>query len=115
MEDSLANAATIGMLALLFEVVFDIACICLQVFLSKKENKYLGLIMPGLILLFSLLVSLQAILGIGMIGWELSLMLGIMTFVGYNIPNVLFLAIYFYCQNKIKKSKRLEKMVLQDL
>jgi glucan phosphoethanolaminetransferase (alkaline phosphatase superfamily) len=109
--------------------------IYLQIFLSKKENKWAGLIMPFI----SFGVSLMALFGIllffvstvtstyRMFDGEIitqttqitatsSIILSaIYIFLLYNIPTGILLAIYVACRGKRKKQRDLEKMSIQDL
>lgn len=121
-----------------------IGVILLQVFFSKKENKWFGLILP----IISLCISLIAVFGIaaytttgilsvqefdenGVIVSEevietpdtaqptqdtASLIFTIISiFLLYNIPTIVLLAIYFACREKQRQRKALEKMQAQDL
>lgn len=114
----------------------------LQLFLSKQENKWLGLLLPFLSLCFSIL----AVLGMAaftsitvaeqttitnsgeviksivenapreQISSTASLILtGIYIFALCNIPTAILLAIYAACRRKRKKNMELEKMSIQDL
>ena len=88
--------------------------ILLQVFLSKKESKWLGLILPFITFAYSLLTLSQLAKTDGMTWWNV---LGLIasTFFLSNIPTVILLAIYFGCREKRKREKALEKMHIQDL
>ena len=123
----------LGLLGVCAGIIF------LQIYLSKKENKFAGLILP----LFTFLISLAAALGMisfyGPVGsitsefidgeWvviEQTLSNGremipgaisgvIYTFTLMNIPTVISLAIYFACRGKRNRQRSLEKMSIQDL
>ena len=115
--------------------------ILLQIYLSKKENKWSGLILP----IITLCISLVAVLGIasftaitttpqvmdenGVVIQEASpetttqpiqstssliFMVG-SVFLIYNIPTAVLLAIYFGCRERQQQRKALEKMQAQDL
>lgn len=86
--------------------------IVLQVFLSKRESKWPGLVLPIVTFLWSLVMVLsvavydspaQAVVPILMV-----LILG-------NIPTAVLLAIYFACREKRRKRAELDKMNLSDL
>jgi uncharacterized membrane protein YoaK (UPF0700 family) len=127
-------------LTLVVFFAFAAGVIMLQIFLSKKENKWLGLILPFI----SLAISIVAVLGIGsftttgtvqiirdstgaIIQQEevetinrtqetASLGLTVVsTFLLFNIPTIVLLAIYFGCREKQRQRKSLEKMQAQDL
>lgn len=88
--------------------------IFLQIFLSKKENKYLGLILPLITFLYSLLTLLSVAVVEFMTPWDVFSLLAA-TFISSNIPTIVLLAIYFVCKEKDKRKKQLEKMNIQDL
>ncbi|EHF05760.1 hypothetical protein HMPREF1020_02287 [Clostridium sp. 7_3_54FAA] len=112
----------------------------LQFFLSRKPNRWLGLILP----LISFLFSLQALLGIAAYSTVRTSVNTIMengtsyttedvvvppekkdtgqliatavsVFIEYNIPTVILLGIYAGCRSRRKKNMELEKMNIQDL
>ena len=90
---------------------FLIGLVVLQVFLSKRESKWPGLILPLLSFLYSLVMALSAVAYNGGIPWGpilASLILG-------NIPTVILLAIYFACREKFRKRSELDKMHISDL
>ena len=90
---------------------FLIGLVVLQVFLSKRESKWPGLILPLLSFLYSLVMALSAAAYNGGIPWGpilASLILG-------NIPTVILLAIYAACREKFHKRSELDKMQIKDL
>lgn len=94
-----------------FLIVFVVGGILLQIFLSKRESKWPGLILPLLSFLYSLVMALSATAYNGGIPWGpilASLVLG-------NIPTVILLAIYFACREKFRKRSELDKMHINDL
>ena len=101
----LANKAIILMLALLVGVPV------LQAFLSRRENRWPGLLLPLLTFLYSLVMAFSAVAYNGTIPWGpilASLILG-------NIPTALLLVIYFACREKFRKRSELDKMNINDL
>ncbi len=113
----------------------------LQIFLSKKNNKWLGLIIPLVCFIFSIAIVLsqtmyftsseittvtETVNGV-VISEELiviesdkpsmlSMLVSVIpTFLMFNIPTLIFLAIYFACREKQKMKKQLDKMNVQDL
>jgi len=113
--------------------------IALQIFLSKKKNKWLGLILPLIFLIFSLIATMsipifstftvteQSISQGGKIvnsvidsttdqaDLSSAIFMGIIVFLLYNIPTVILLSIYFACRETLKRKNELEKMNIQDL
>ena len=88
--------------------------IFLQIFLSKKESKWFGLILPIITFAYSLLTIFGLAMTDDMSWWTI---LGLIahTLLIANIPTVILLVIYFGCREKIKRKKALEKMNIQDL
>lgn len=86
----------------------------LQFFLSKRTSKYLGLILPlitficSLVMIFSM-TAYNGITGISNFVPILSI------FLLGNIPTILFLGIYLGCREKRNAQSQLEKMKIQDL
>ena len=102
---AMAHRATVLMLVLLVGVPV------LQVFLSRRESRWPGLVLPLLTLLYSLAMALSAVAYNGGIPWGpilASLIFG-------NIPTVVLMAIYFACREKFRKRRELEKMSIDDL
>lgn len=86
----------------------------LQIKLSKNNNKYLGLILPGGNLIISIITILFFVMQV--VSFDSSVIIGcLIIFIAYNIPTVIFLAIYYFCRKKLKNMKELDKMNIQDL
>ena len=88
--------------------------ILLQIFLSKRESWWPGLILPLLTFLYSLLAVFSVVITDSMGGWEIFTTIAA-AFITANIPTIVLLAIYFACREKKKRRRELEKMKLQDL
>ena len=88
--------------------------IFLQIFLSKKESKWFGLILPIITFAYSLVTIFGLAMTDDMSWWNI---LGLIasTLLVANIPTIILLVIYFGCREKIKRKKALEKMNIQDL
>lgn len=84
----------------------------LQIFLSSRENKWLGLILPAICFVFSLLTLLQ--LMVPPDEKQIIFMLA-STFLLANIPTIVLLGVYFACRQRFKRRAKLEKMSVQDL
>ena len=92
-------------------LLFIAGIIVLQVFLSKREPKWPGLVLPVISFLISFIYPLNmAIPAVG--GFMIALILGWLL---ANIPTLILLAIYFACRGKQRRNKRLDKMSIQDL
>jgi len=127
--------------ALIIVLLLLAGSIWLQIFLSTKNNKWLGLIIP----LICLIIAVSGVLGLTMyttssgittvtetvngdvireepIAVEseepsiLSMLVTVIpTFLMFNIPTFVFLAIYFACRERLKTKKLLDRMNVQDL
>jgi hypothetical protein len=95
-------------------VAFLAGIVMLQIFLSKGENKWLGLILP----VISVIYSLMAVLGMAIYANQTTverITQDIFVFLLLNIPTAILIAIYFACREKYKKKKEIDKMNIQDL
>lgn len=84
-------------------------CIWLQVFLSMKKSKWFGLILPSLSFLYSLKTVFGIVVIDGMVGWDIFTLVVSIIFYA-NFSTLLFIAIYFYCRNKIKRHKKFKSI-----
>lgn len=101
----------ITMMIVLFTLLLSIF---LQVFLSKQKNKYLGLILPSLSFIFSLIVLANYLVPNGLkIGPLFISVLGI--FIRANIFTVIYLVIYFIFRHKNNSNSEIDKMNIKDL
>ncbi len=124
-----------------FMLLFLAGTVWLQIFLSKNERKWPGLILPIICLCFSLLpvlsipayqtgtITEQTISESGEITQHVTkekpqmtagettsvLATSLMVLVIFNIPTVIYIGIYGACRGKRRKSQELEKMNIQDL
>lgn len=99
---------------LFFMGIIILGIIILQMFLSRKENKWLGLILPTI----NTICSIMAVLGLALYEKETITQIVIkcsIVFLMYNIPTMILLLIHFLCREKFKKNKEIEKMNIQDL
>lgn len=132
------------MINILIVILFVAAIIVLQIYLSKKKNKWLGLILPLVTLSISLIVLLglatfynvqsihvetQTVTAAGGVTKQVtqqpikvdtstikeSVFLGSYILVLYNIPTVILLLIYKGARKKLKRELEIKKMNIQDL
>lgn len=95
-------------------LLFIVGVILLQIFLSKRESKWAGLVLPIISFLIALLYPLMmAAPAEGMTAGFIVQM--VMAWLLANIPTAVLLAIYFGCREKKRRNKQLEKMNIQDL
>lgn len=95
-------------LAVLVGIVF------LQIFLSKRESRLPGLILPVISFVVALLFPLNMVMPPEGVTSSFVLEM-IVSFLLANIPTVILLGIYFGCREKMRRKKQLEKMNIQDL
>lgn len=99
-------------------IILLILIVLLQIFLSRNKNKFLGLILPGITVLYSLLAVFGFIVYDNLYDNQslLSIILEcVMIFIMCNIPTYILLAIYFACRNKLNKNNEIDKMNIKDL
>lgn len=88
--------------------------IVLQVYLSGRESRIPGLLLPLLSFLYSLFLVFNLIITENMSAWSIiGLIAG--TLAAGNLSTLLLLVIYFIRRDKIKQKKLLDKMNIQDL
>lgn len=88
----------------------------LQAYLSRRESKFLGWIIPGISFLLSLIWPLNVVYypaGEGM-NWGPVLEMLLVLLLA-NIPTYVYLIIYFVCREKYRKKNQMNKMSIQDL
>lgn len=127
------------LIVIAFLIAIVVGAMFLQMHLSKKESKWLGLILP----IITLAISLMAVMGMAvfiqpgtithsnLIDGELVTTIiseggnreripgaiggVIYTFIVMNLPTAVLLIIYAACRGKRNKQRALEKMSVQDL
>ncbi len=103
-----------GPILLIFVLILLVGGVFLQIFLSKKKNKWFGLILPAITFLYSLLMIFSLVTYAGMSGGEVFMLIGSTSLIS-NIPTIVLLGIYFACREKIKVRSQLNQMNIQDL
>ncbi len=93
-----------------------IGIVFLQIFLSKKGNKWYGLVLPIISFLSSFipLSNIAAFQIVSTVNGNVFFPM-IATFLVYNIPTVILLVIYFACREKKSVNKELDRMKIDDL
>ena len=88
---------------LLILIVILAATIGLQIFLSKRENKWFGLILPIISFLFAVLIVPLNMM-VPATGIDISFLITlVLAFALYNIPTILFGVIYAVCRKRKRK------------
>ena len=99
---------------LILAVLVIAGIVWLQIFLSKRESRWPGLVLPILAFLFGLLYPLNMIAPDEGVTVSFIIQMLIVWLMG-NIPTIILLAIYFGCRGKQRRNKQLDKMNIQDL
>ncbi len=125
-------------IALLPIIILLIGVIGLQIFLSTRKNRWLGLLIPSICLIYSIISVLSIVAFNSHVttyaedgtviketrtdaGNERPLDKGnrigsgIIIFFISNIPTIIYLAIYYGCRERCKKNQQLKNMQIQDL
>ncbi len=86
--------------------------VLLQIFLSRRENRWPGLVLPLLTLLSSLLLPLN-VMDTGSV--SKNILAVVVTLLAGNIPTLVLLAIYWAAREKLRVRDQMEKMGKQDI
>ena len=97
--------------ALILMLVLLVGVLVLQVFLSRREHRWPGLLLPLLTFLYSLVMVCSVTAYEGGIPWGHILA----SFVLGNIPTAVLLVIYAACREKFRKRSELDKTRIDDL
>ena len=115
-------------------LVLAVGGVSLQFFLSRRESKWPGLILPGITLLVSL-IALVSVMGYSAPSAQVvidgavveqssrtalqlsreTVLTMLSSFALYNVPTVLLLCVYAGCRSAVKRRKSLDIMSIQDL
>lgn len=98
----------------LIVIAFIAIVILLQIYLSKRESKWPGLVLPIMAFLFGLLFPLNMVAPSNevTVGFVFQMLL---VWLLWNIPTIVLLAIYFGCRSKQRRNSQIDKMNIQDL
>lgn len=108
----MAIATTVMWVTLLFLLAALVGGIFLQIFLSRRESRWPGLVLPLLTFLLSLLNVLN-IADTGSVSENVLLVL-VTVLIG-NIPTLVLLAIYWATREKRRIRAQMDKMNIDDL
>ena len=97
---------------LVFVLVVLVGGIFLQIFLSKRESRWPGLVLPLLTFLWSLLGPLN-VMDTGSVSQNVLLVL--VTLLAGNIPTLILLAIYWAVREKRRVKDQIDKMKIDEL
>lgn len=97
---------------LVFMLGFLVGGVCLQIFLSRRESRWPGLVLPLLTFLYALLMVLN-IMDTGSVSKNVLVIA--VTLLGGNIPTLILLAIYWAAREKRRMKGQIDKMKIDDL
>ena len=106
----MAIATTVMWVTLLFLLAALVGGIFLQIFLSRRESRWPGLVLPLLTFLLSLLNVLN-IADTGSVSENVLLVL-VTVLIG-NIPTLVLLAIYWAAREKFRVQSQMDKMKIK--
>ena len=90
-----------SMMTFLFFIVLPIGLCVLEIFLSRMDNKYIGLILPAITFIYSLIALLSFAIFDGATTGEIVVSM-LTTFLGTNLPTLILLGIYFLCRENMR-------------
>ncbi|MCD8127583.1 MAG: hypothetical protein LUD82_09130 [Clostridiales bacterium] len=96
-------------------LIIVVGSIALQFFLSRRESRVPGLVLPALTLLGALVSSLVTAAGMIGVTWLEALVGVAVPFLVGNIPTIVLLGIYFGYREKFRQKKMMDRMHIQDL
>ncbi len=89
--------------------------VALQIFLSKRKSKWLGLILPISFFIPTLLIILLILLNTVETNFFNTIMMLFPVLLLANIPSIICLCIYIICRKSHSAKQQLDKMNIQDL
>ena len=108
----MAIASRTLVLSLVVLLLFLVGGILLQIFLSRRESRWPGLVLP----LLAFLQSLLLVLNVADTGSASQNVLTVLvTLLVGNIPTLVLLAVYWAAREKIRVKSQMERMEKQDV
>ena len=108
----MAIASRLMVVSLIVLLVFVVGGVLLQIFLSRRESRWPGLVLPLLTFLCSLLGPLN-VADTGSV--SRNILLVVVTLLAGNIPTLVLLAVYWAAREKFRVRDQMEKMGKQDI
>ena len=108
----MAIASRFIIVSLIILLVFLVGIVLLQIFLSRRESRWPGLVLPLLTFLSALLLPLN-VMDTGSVSENILLVA--VTLLAGNIPTLVLLAIYWAAREKHRVRDQMEKMGKQDI
>lgn len=95
-------------------LVLVVGGILLQIFLSRRQSRWPGLVLPGLTFLYSLLMVL-GVAAFDTLGGGFPWGPILACLIWGNIPTLVLLAIYWAAREKFRVQSQMDKMKINDL
>lgn len=87
----------------------------LQIYFSKMKSRWIGLILPGISLIVSIIMVLNIAEPSENISTAQRIVMVLSTFLTSNISTIILLAIYAVVRQKLKRQSEIDKMNIKDL
>ena len=87
----------------------------LQIYFSKMKSRWMGLILPGISLIISIIMVLNIAEPSENISTAQRIAMVLSTFITSNISTIILLAIYAVVRQKLKRQSEIDKMNIKDL
>lgn len=87
----------------------------LQIYFSKMKSRWIGLILPGISLIISIIMVLNIAEPSANISTAQRIAMVLSAFITSNIPTIILLAIYAAVRQKLKRKSEIDKMNIKDL
>lgn len=87
----------------------------LQIYFSKMKSRWMGLILPGLSLIISIIMVLNIAEPSENISTAQRIVMVLSAFITSNIPTIILFAIYAVVRKKLKRKSEIDKMNIKDL
>lgn len=100
--------------SIIFLALLLTGSVLLQLWLSRRESRWPGLVLPALSFLLTLLIPLSLVLPPDGVTVRFVLSAALSWLLA-NLPTAVLLLIYFSCREKQRRSRQLEQMNIQDL
>ncbi len=95
-------------------IIMAVGVIFLQYKLSRNSNKWLGLVIPAICFLYSIIMVCSFANFDGTGSWQLVFSV-VCVFLISNVPTAILLTVYLYARSLNRKNEEINKMNIKDL
>lgn len=109
-------------------LLVSVGVIALEVYLSRRESKVPGLVLPAITFSGELFILLNVVTNVVMTSMAdnavggvdsysvfVTVLNAVLTLLVISMPTIVLLVIYFLCRRGMNRKKQIEKMNIQDL